>query len=160
MVFMMCHLKIYLWPIRTITTEVILTEGFKSVLAGNHPLNGKGIRNTTFNANVCQNSVKFLFFAKWANPGLFFVYFRSFLKKKQYNFYNKSMLKMSIQMSIQYLMPGFEPTSSQTWVITYTRGPARNISVVNGCVLPWCELEYIFLQNMWFNLQFKRLTLP
>ena len=30
-------------------------------------------------------------FFKWANPGLFFVYFWSFLKK--YNFYNKSMWK-------------------------------------------------------------------
>ena len=38
---------------------------------------------------------KFLlqFFFKWANPGLFFVYFRSFSKKHQYNFYKKSMWK-------------------------------------------------------------------
>ena len=34
---------------------------------------------------------------------------------KQYNFYNKSMQKMSIQ----YMVPGFKPTTFQTWVITH-----------------------------------------
>ena len=34
---------------------------------------------------------------------------------KQYNFYNKSMWKMSIQ----YMVPGFKPTTSRTQVVTH-----------------------------------------
>ena len=33
------------------------------------------------------------FFKKWANPGLFFVYFGSFSNQHHYNFYNKYMWK-------------------------------------------------------------------
>ena len=53
--------------------------------------------------------VPFVCFLKWANPGLFFVYFRSF------------------QTNIQYTVPGFEPTTFVTWVSShnhYTRAPA------------------------------------
>ena len=50
---------------------------------------------------------------KKSNPGLFFVYFQSFSNKHQYNFYNKSMCK-NVQMSIQYIAPGFEPTTFKT----------------------------------------------
>ena len=46
--------------------------------------------------------------------------FRLFLvfSNKQYNFYNKSMWK-NVQMSIQYLAPGFEPTTFRTWIVTH-----------------------------------------
>ena len=46
--------------------------------------------------------------------GLFFVYFQSF-QTNITNFYNKYMWKMSIQ----YTVPGFEPTTFQTWVVTH-----------------------------------------
>ena len=41
------------------------------------------------------------FFKKMANAGLFFVYFLVFSNKHQYNFYNKSLWKMSIPSSIR-----------------------------------------------------------
>ena len=50
-------------------------------------------------------------------PGLFFVYFRCFQTNIKYNFYNKSMWKNV--NSIQYTAPGFEPTTSQSWVISH-----------------------------------------
>ena len=43
-----------------------------------------------------------MFFFKWANPGLFFVYFRSFSNKHYYNFYNRLMWKMSCPSSIRH----------------------------------------------------------
>ena len=50
------------------------------------------------------------FFKNWANPGLFFVYFRSF----QTN--NTILQQMNVKnvMSIQYPAPGFEPTTFGT----------------------------------------------
>ena len=53
-----------------------------------------------------------VFLKKWANPGLFFVYFRSFQTN---NFYNKYMWKMSIQ----YMVPRFEPTTFGTQVSSH-----------------------------------------
>ena len=47
-----------------------------------------------------------LFFKKWANPCLFFVFL--IFSNKQY----KNV------MSIQYMVPGFKPTISQIWVTT------------------------------------------
>ena len=49
-------------------------------------------------------------FLKWANPGLFFVYFRSF----QTN--NTILQQMNVKnvMSIQYPAPGFKPTTFGT----------------------------------------------
>ena len=47
------------------------------------------------------------FFKKWANPGLFSIYLFSVFPNKHYNFYNKSMWKMSIL----YTAPGFKPTT-------------------------------------------------
>ena len=82
------------------------------------------------NENMLQQVITFLTmhsFKKWSNPGLFFIYFRSFSNKHQYNFYNKSMWKNV--NSIQYTVPGFEPTTSRSWVIShnhYTRAPAQN----------------------------------
>ena len=51
---------------------------------------------------------------KWASTGLFFIYFWS-LSNRKYNFYNKSMFKMSIRNKA----PGFEPTTFRTRVVTY-----------------------------------------
>ena len=39
-------------------------------------------------------------FKKWANPGLFFIYFRSF-SDKEYNFYNKSLQKIPCPSGMQ-----------------------------------------------------------
>ena len=44
---------------------------------------------------------------KWAIPGLFFVYFRSFQANKQYSFSTNQCEKMSIQ----YPVLGFEPAT-------------------------------------------------
>ena len=50
------------------------------------------------------------FFKKWANPASFLFIFGLF--KQTIEFYNKYMWKMSIQ----YMVPGFEPTTFGTWV--------------------------------------------
>ena len=49
------------------------------------------------------------FLIKWANPGLFFVYFRSFQT-------NITIFKTNIceKMSIQYSVLGFEPITFRT----------------------------------------------
>ena len=72
------------------------------------------------------NEEQTFFLKKRANPGLFFVYFRSFSNKHYYNFYNRLMWKNV--MSIQYMAPGFEPTTFATWVSSQnhkTRAPAQ-----------------------------------
>ena len=51
----------------------------------------------------------FFFKKKWANPGFFFVYFRSFSNKHYYNFLQQINVKNV--MSIQYTALGFEPTT-------------------------------------------------
>ena len=55
-----------------------------------------------------------LFFKKWANPGLFFVYFWSFQT-------NITIFTTNIceKMSIQYTVLGFEPTTFGTWVSSH-----------------------------------------
>ena len=73
---------------------------------------------------------------KWAIPGHFFIYFRS-STKKNYNFSNKSMWKMSIQ----YMVLGFEPTTS--WKRVYSHNHLTRvsklillISTLIACFLP------------------------
>ena len=44
---------------------------------------------------------------KWANPGLFYRLVSVFSSKHHYNFYKK----ICVKMSIQYMVPGFEPTT-------------------------------------------------
>ena len=53
---------------------------------------------------------------KWANHGLFFVYFRS-SSNKQYIFLQQINVKNV--MSIQYTELGFKPTTSQTWFVSH-----------------------------------------
>ena len=48
-------------------------------------------------------------------PGLFYCLFLVFLNKHHYNVYNKNKWKMSIQ----YTVPGFEPTTFRTWVSSH-----------------------------------------
>ena len=85
-------------------------------------------------------------FFYWANPGIFFVCFRSF--QKQYNFYNRSMWKNV--MSTQCMAKGFKPTTSRTWVITHnhqTRAPAQLwIFVCQEIRLKWRK-EFLYLWN-------------
>ena len=54
------------------------------------------------------------FFKKMGQPRPFFVYFRSF-QTKITNFYYKYMWKMSVQ----YMVPGFEPTTFGTWLSSH-----------------------------------------
>ena len=56
-------------------------------------------------ATVSTQDVHKVFF-KWASPGLFYVYFRSFQT-------NIAIFTTNIceKMSIQYTVPGFEPTT-------------------------------------------------
>ena len=58
------------------------------------------------NDNRDRTEAKYLSF-KWANPGLFFIYFWSFQTNNTNFTTNKSE-----KMSIQYTAPGFEPTTS------------------------------------------------
>ena len=57
---------------------------------------------------------KGVFLKKWTNPGLFFVYFRSFQT-------NIKMFTTNIceKISIQYTVPGFEPTTFGMWVSSH-----------------------------------------
>ena len=48
---------------------------------------------------------------KWANLGLFFIYF--VFSNTHYNIYNK---KVREKMSILYMVPGLELTTFETWV--------------------------------------------
>ena len=59
--------------------------------------------------NACFILYTIFFFKKWANLGLFFVYFRSFQT-------NITIFTTNIceKMSIQYTVPGFEPTTFGT----------------------------------------------
>ena len=60
-----------------------------------------------FFLNFCLLRILMQIFQKWANPGLFFIYFRLF--------YSKYMWKMSIQ----YTVPGFELMTFGTWVSSH-----------------------------------------
>ena len=58
-----------------------------------------------------------LFFKKMGQPRpLFRLFSVVFSNKHQFNFYNKSKSKKF--NSIQYTAPGFEPTTSRSWVIS------------------------------------------
>ena len=61
-------------------------------------------------ANPAKLFILVTFFKKWAIPGLFFVYFRSYSNKHQYNFTRNEREIMSIQ----YTAFGFEPTTFRT----------------------------------------------
>ena len=68
------------------------------------------------------------FFKKLANPGLFIHLFSVFSNKHHYKFYNKLL-------SIQYTVPGFEPTTFGTRVSShdhYTRAPAQKIDLLDN----------------------------
>ena len=55
-----------------------------------------------------------VFFKKiWPTPASFCLF--PVFSNKQYIFYNKSMWKMSIQ----YTVPGFNPTTLHKWVVTH-----------------------------------------
>ena len=56
-------------------------------------------------AQLCQDVILFL---KWANPGLFFVYFRLFKHTLQF------LQQINVKMSIQYTVLGFELTTFGT----------------------------------------------
>ena len=112
----------------------------------------------SFEKLKCKN-VSFLFnntlFFKWANPGLFFVYFRSF----------QTNIKTILQQinvknvkSIQYTAPGFKPTTSWTWIISHnhsTRAPclilcfqvtnATTMAILNVHSLWWWWCNGLFL---------------
>ena len=77
----------------------------------------ESISHQTFYIHETQ-TVANLFLKEWANPGPFFVYFRSFQTNNTI-FYNKSMWK-NVQLSIQYTVPGFEPTF-WTRVVTHNQ---------------------------------------
>ena len=49
------------------------------------------IERSQLDASQENEANAIIFILKWAIPDLFFVYFRSFSNKHQYNFYNKSM---------------------------------------------------------------------
>ena len=68
--------------------------------------------------------------------------FRLFLvlSNNQYNFYNNQCEKMFIQ----YTAPGFEPTTSQTWIVTHnhlSRAPAHPKTIFVGALIEWLLLE-------------------
>ena len=54
------------------------------------------------------------FFKKWANPVLFFIYFRLF--RTHYKFYNKYVCE---KMSIHFTVPRFELTTFGTRVSSH-----------------------------------------
>ena len=83
-----------------------------------------GVPNNYFQVQHMESY--FFFLKKWANPGLFFVYFQSFQT-------NITIFTTNIceKMSIQYTVPGFEPMTFGLWVSShnhYTRAPAQGIT--------------------------------
>ena len=68
-----------------------------------------------------RRNKQWVFLKKWAKPGLFFVYFQSF-SNKQYNFYNKSMWKMSCPSSIRRLDSNPWPLECESPPITTRPG--------------------------------------
>ena len=56
-----------------------------------------------------------LFSKKWNNPGLFFCFFVGLFQTNSTIF----TINQCEKMSIQYMAPGFETTTSQTWVVTH-----------------------------------------
>ena len=65
---------------------------------------------------------------KWANPGLFFIYFRSFQTNNVKN----------VQMTIQYMAHGFKPATLHPRVITHnhkTRAPAQQFYLLGLVVV-------------------------
>ena len=67
-------------------------------------------------------------FEKMCQPQPLFVYFRSF----QANYIILLQINVKNVMSIQYMAPGFEPTTSQTWVVSrnhWTSAPLLKLIV-------------------------------
>ena len=56
-----------------------------------------------------------VFFEKWANPVLFFIYFWSFQTNKQTIHFFTTNKRKNVK-SIQYMAPGFEPMTSRECV--------------------------------------------
>ena len=78
-------------------------------------------------------------FLKMGQPRPLFRLF-SVLSNNQYNFYNNQCEKMFIQ----YTAPGFEPTTSQTWIVTHnhlSRAPAHPKTIFVGALIEWLLLE-------------------
>ena len=68
-------------------------------------------------------------FKKWADPASFSLIFRLFKQTIQF----LQQINVKNVMFIQYSGPGFEPTTSWTWVVShnhYTRAPALNNGVL------------------------------
>ena len=90
-----------------------------------------------------QNRVIIIF--KWANPGLFFVYFQSFFTQTMQFL---QQIKMKNVMSIHYMALGIKSMTSQTWVISYyhwTRAPALTVELLlNFCtrLAPSPDIKY------------------
>ena len=59
-----------------------------------------------------RSELAMIIFFKWANPGLFFVYFWSY-QTIQF------LQQINVKMSIQYKVPGFQPMTFQTGDVTH-----------------------------------------
>ena len=66
-------------------------------------------------AKSIAQQLMFFFKKKWANPGLFFLYFRSF-KRNIVTIFTTNICE---KMSIQYTVLGFDPTTFGTWVSSH-----------------------------------------
>ena len=73
----------------------------------------------------------YIFYKKWANPGLFFIYFWSFQTNNTI-FYNKSMRKMSCPSSIRHWDSNPRPSERESPPITTRPGLPPNASAYFG----------------------------
>ena len=67
-----------------------------------------------FFENLNFRMIDLFSFFKWANPGLFFLYFQSFQTNNTIFTTNQCE-----KMYILYTAPGFEPTAFRKWVVTH-----------------------------------------
>ena len=95
---------------------------------------------TFFHRCEAMKNVHLHFFKKWANPGLFLVYFRSF-SNKQYNFYNKQMWKMLSPSSIQH-------RDSNPWHLEHESSPiTTRQGLPSKCVPTLCEEQVAYVST-------------
>ena len=84
-------------------------------------------------------------FFKWANPGLFFVYFQSFQT-------NNTIFTTNIceKMYIQYTVPGFKPT---TFEANYKN--TLPLFKIKDFLSIWNQIQLLKIFNKWISLWYN-----
>ena len=96
-----------LFSIYIVEVEIVIVIGMKKDDSKRKRGQDWSLFKKTFCTRASQLILKIVItFFKWASPGLFFVYFRSF--QTNFTIFTTNTCE---KMSIQYMMPGFKPTN-------------------------------------------------